>query len=231
MSLHYPTLGSVLLTVGILTSVMMIFIWRLYYITGHQPLGSWSTTDHVRILSHVAGTNAWQYRYCSEQYCNNYHPPLLIFEGAIRFKGGLHPLDHVRVPFEILYGIGYLLSTLLNIQNARGRYMINDLLMMIVLALTIVVLLWKVKGLERIVYIIIAVTFALMFIAFFFRWLFSLLNSDFLNDPNQVLTPPIIFFTLVPPWLSVGLMDLFSLSTSREDKHSLTQPVLTCLRD
>ena len=196
MSLHYPTLGSVLLTVGILTSVMMIFIWRLYptlqgtslwavgallTTLGFFPMWLEPTLGSIAIvLNNIATITT----------------PLLIFEGAIRFKG-LHPLDHVRVPFEILYGIGYLLSTLLNLHNARGRYMINDLLMMIVLALTIVVLLWKVKGLERIVYIIIAVTFALMFVAFFFRWLFSMLNSNFLNDPNQVLTP-IIFFTLVP---------------------------------
>ncbi|MGE4454622.1 MAG: diguanylate cyclase [Sphaerochaeta sp.] len=196
MSLHYPTLGSVLLTVGILTSVMMIFIWRLYPTlqgTGLWAVGALLTTlgffpmsleptlgNIAVVLNNIATITT----------------PLLIFEGAIRFKD-LHPLDHVRVPLEILYGIIYLLSTLLNLDNARGRYMINDLLMMIVLALTIVVLLWKEKGLERIVYMIISVTFALMFVAFFFRWLFSMLNSDFLNDPNQVLTP-IIFLTLVP---------------------------------
>lgn len=217
ISLHYPTLGLVLLTVGILTSVIMIFIWRLHPNlkgTGLWAVGALLTTlgffpmwleptigSLAIILNNIATITT----------------PLLIFEGVMRFRE-FHPLERFRVPFEILFGMIYILSTIMNLDHARNRYIINDLLMMVVLGLTIVVLLWKQKGLERIVYMVIAVTFALVFVAFLYRWLYSLLNREFSRDPNTVLST-MIFFTLVP-W-SVGWSYGFILIINIKGRQAL----------
>lgn len=196
MSLHFPTLGLVLLTVGILTSIIMVFIWRLY--PKLQGTGLWACGALLTTLGFLP---MWLEPTIGDLaiLLNNFatiSTPLLILEGILRFRD-LHPIERFRVPGEVLFGLIYMVSTILNLEHARNRYLINDLFMMMVLGLTIVALLWRQKGLERHVYMIIAVTFALMFVAFLYRWLFSLLKGTSPDDPNRVLST-MIFFTLVP---------------------------------
>lgn len=196
MSLHFPTLGLVLLTVGILTSIIMLIIWRMY--RQMEGPGFWATAAVLTTLGFLPmWLEPWIGNFAI--ILNNFATittPLLIFEGAVRFRK-LHLFDTVRVPGEFLLVLVYMLSTIVNLHDIRSRYLINDVLMMLVLALTIAVLLWHQKGLERIVYLLIASTFALMFIAFAIRWTSILMQKQDGGDPNSALTT-VIFFTLVP---------------------------------
>lgn len=92
MPLHFPTLGLVLLTVGIHTSVIMIIIWRMY--RHMKGPGYWAVAALLTMLGFLPmwlepkiGTLAI--------ILNNFATvttPLLIFEGVIKFRN-FHPFD------------------------------------------------------------------------------------------------------------------------------------------
>lgn len=196
MHLHFPTLGLVLLTVGILSSTIMIIIWRMY----RQEPGT-GLLACAAVLSVFGFLPMWvepQIGPLAIVISNiaTVGTPLLIFEGMVRFRR-LSLAERLRIPVLFLYFMAYMAWTLTHLEHTRERFLANDLMMVILLGATIALLLWRQQGMERRVYMVIASTFALMLLAFSYRWIFTLTHTAENGSYRDSLTT-LIIITLVP---------------------------------
>lgn len=217
MSLDFPTLGLVLVAVGFLSTVVMTTIWRLY--RQEQGPAWWASAallmtlgflplwlrprigDMAIILANVVAIGS----------------PLLILEGVVRFRGLSMP-SRLRLGTGLALFFLYMLASVVFLDDARHRYMINDLLMMVVLGLTILALLWRESGENRAVALVISFTFAIMILAFGYRWVLSLTSRfDEQQYIDRMMT--IIYFTLVP-W-AIGWNYGFILAINSRSRKAL----------
>ena len=143
--------------------------------------------------------------------------PLLILEGVIRFRNLSIPSRIRRWAALALFFL-YMLTSVVFLSDARHRYMINDLLMMMVLGLTILALLWHESGEDRAVALVISFTFAIMILAFGYRWMLSLTKMFEEHQYNDRMTT-IIYFTLVP-W-AIGWNYGFILAINNRSRKAL----------
>ncbi len=196
MLLHFPTLGLVLLSVGLLTSCIMIIIWRMYpHLEGP---GFWVAAVVLMTLGFIP---IWLEPQIGNMaiILNNFASittPALILEGIMRFRR-IGTGRNIRIPSGILYILLYMLSTMVNLGQASRRYTFNDPMIFMLLVTTILVLLWKQKGWERLANGFISLTFALLATAFAIRWTLAQINPSSATDLNDRLGI-LIYFTLVP---------------------------------
>ena len=215
MSLHFPTLGLVLLTVGITTSVILIFLWR---INRHEAgPGIWALASVVCTLGYVP---LWLEPQMGNMaiILNNISAIgtlLLILEGILRFRRFSFGSRN-RMIAELLYFLIYMASSTINVEDARARYLVNDLLLCVVLLVIIYVLLIRHKGMEGVIYGIIAALFALLLAAFTYRWSMVLSGMVDAEQINTSMTT-IIFFTLTPWSLgwTFGLVVILNIRTQQ----------------
>lgn len=215
MSLHFPTLGLVLLTVGVTTSVILVFLWRINRQV--EGPGIWALASIICTLGYVP---LWLEPQLGNIaiILNNISAIgtlLLILEGILRFRRFSFGLKK-RLAAEILYFLIYMTSTTINMNDARARYLVNDLMLSIVLLVIIYVLLIRHKSMEGVIYGIIAATFALVLIAFVCRWSMALSGMVDSEQINTSMTT-IIFFTLTPwsiGW-TFGLVVILNIRTQQ----------------
>ena len=196
MILDYPTLGLVLLIIGILSSAIMIIMWRITQDESGTALLALAATisvfgylglcinPHFDLLSIVISNFA------------TVVTVLLVFEGTARFKG-YNQYTKLRMTVELLVLIFGLWWTVTHLQSARSRYMVNDLVVMLILSATVILLLYKSHGAQKVVYSLISITFVLMAFAFAYRWIYSLtreVEGDLYHNHMNL----IILFSLVP---------------------------------
>ncbi len=173
MTLDFPTLGLVLLIIGVLSSAIMIIMWRITQGDAGTALLAAAATLSVFgylclcinprfinlsiILSNITSTAT----------------ALLVFEGTARFKRCAKHTT-LRIVAELSTLLIITLWTSTHLESARARYMVNDLIMILIFCATTVLLLYRSHGAQRTVYSLISATFALMALAFAYRWIFSL---------------------------------------------------------
>lgn len=195
MALHYPTLGLVLLIVGLFSSAVMIMLWR--------TSGGMAGTLHLAFATVCAAIgyvglwiNPWfEHASVIISTIAALLSLLAILEGSARFKR--YRPSFVRVAVAAAFATIALAWTLLHLQDGRMRYLVNDLIMALILVGVIIILLYRTKGEERLVFTLIAVAFALMAIAFIYRWIFAVAEVVEGGRYHEHMSP-IILFSLVP---------------------------------
>ncbi|PKL28280.1 MAG: hypothetical protein CVV46_07240 [Spirochaetae bacterium HGW-Spirochaetae-2] len=215
MPLHFPTLGLVLLTVGFTTSVILVFLWRINREV--EGPGIWALASIVCTLGYVP---LWLEPQIGNIaiILNNISAIgtlLLILEGILRFRRFSFGYRN-RFIAELLYFLVYMASTTINLENARARYLVNDLLLCVILLVIIYVLLIRHKGMEGVIYGIIAGMFVLLLAAFSYRWSMALSGMVDSEQINTSMTT-VIFFTLTPWSLgwTFGLVVILNIRTQQ----------------
>lgn len=217
MKLHFPTLGLVLVLIGILSSVVMITIRTMY--RQERGPGCWAGAAVIATLGFIP---VW-----FEPQIGNLAIILsnlatittlnLILEGVIRFRN-LEISTKIRATGEILAVVLYMFLSFVFIEHARLRYLTGDPILITVLVTTILVMVRGQEHEDFAVFSIVAATFALIVIAFAFRWTLAL--GDEQGDYNTRMTS-IISLTLVP-W-AIGWNYGFILAINNKSRKALRE--------
>lgn len=222
MTLDYPTLGLVLLVIGVLSSAIMIIIWRINQSEAGTACLALAAT--IAILGYLSLCINSRFEHFSIIISNfaTFATALLLCEGTARFKGYTQ-YTRLRIIVELLILLVGMWWTITHLKGARARYMVNDFLMILILFATVILLLYRSHGAQRVVYSLISITFALMTFAFAYRWIYSLTREVegalYHNHMNLI-----IFLSLVP-WTfgwTYGFVLLINLKT-HDELHSVAR--------
>jgi len=196
MALDFPTLGLVLLITGILSSAIMIIMWRVTQGEAGTALLALAAT--ISVFGYLSLCINARFATLSIIISNitTVVTPLLVFEGTAQFKRYTKHFS-LRLTSHLLILLLTTLWTLTHLESARARYVVNDLVVVLILIAAIILLLHQNHGAQRTVYILISATFAMMALAFAYRWVFSLAREveGGLYHNHMSL---IILLTLVP---------------------------------
>lgn len=229
MRLDYPTLGLVLLIIGVLSSAIMIIMWRITQ--GEAGTALLAAAATVSVFGYLCLCINPRFDLLSIVISNiaTVSVPLLVFEGTAQFK---HYTKHatLRIIAELLTLLLSTLWILTHLKSARFRYMVNDFIMIIIFCATIALLLYQSRGAQKAVYALISATFALMALAFAYRWIFSLVREvegGFYHNHMSL----VILLSLVP-WTfgwTYGFVLLINIKTHEELHDTARRDPLTGL--
>jgi len=149
LNIHYQTLGLVIGVVGIMTTIIMIMVWRIN--PSEKGPGCWALAACLTVISFFV---LWLRPLIGSYttFINNslaLTGTIVILEGILRFKNIGNPNN--RKKWSVLIVLFFVVMSLLNRDNPARRYLMHDAIQVVLAILSAYFLISRTKGLDRIV--------------------------------------------------------------------------------
>ncbi|MFP4649189.1 MAG: diguanylate cyclase domain-containing protein [Halorhodospira sp.] len=212
MQLDYQTMGIVLWAVSIIVASVMAIVWRI----NRQERGPalWALSGAILAFSFLPLVFRGDIG-SAMIFVNNLAAIialLLLLEGILRFKGLGN--ERRRLPWYGLYLALVVNSLFFSLDNHQLRYLVLDANLAALLVLTAPVLVWRSeKGLERVIYSVVAVFFVLMAAPIVYRWGLAAMGVIGADSPINPASQLVMFASI--PWALVWTYGLAMVANLR----------------
>ena len=230
MHLDYLTLSVVIMTVSVISSVIMIILWKINRDVPGPSL--WAVAGLLGVLSFTVQLMQPVIGAGNVNFVNNaaaFALCLFVLEGILRFRG-FGDAARRKWPLAALTA-GLVLLTWLVRNDAALRFLVQDPIYVIIFILSAFFLLYRSQGPERWIHSFAATAFLLFALGVAFRWTLALrggVGSDFFAHPLLG-----VIFLLAAVWtlgwtygltMAVNYRTQQNLAASREEAlHELAE--------
>lgn len=175
LSLHldYLTLSIVIIAAAIISSIVMVFLWRVN--RGTEGPALWAVAACLGVLSFAVQHMQPLIGAGNVNFVNNaaaLASTLLVLEGILRFRG-LGDAARRKWPLVGLLA-GLVLLTWLVRNDAALRFLLQDPIYFAILSLSAYFILYRSRGLKRWLYSFTAAACLLFALGFAYRWTLAL---------------------------------------------------------
>lgn len=196
MQLDYLTLAIVVGIVAVVAAIVMTVSWRINRY--EKGVGFWSAGA---IICATGFLLLWLKPYIGNYsiFLNNTGTLtafLVIFEGILRYRG--FGSSSKRIRFIPLFIIFFMIISFLNRDDPTMRYLFHDPIAIILFFLSAYFLIYRTKGLERIVHLVPASAFLLLMSGFIYRWYLAVTGEIGYGFPPHPFM--ITFFLVLIVW-------------------------------